>query len=95
MAISQLLFSVASSNLVGRKSKCYFIKFSLLLSILKNFVGEKGQMLAKQLKMSLLHVFSDMTTQRSEFGQNSCVVDEQACVFGSCAFNNTLFQRFS
>ena len=34
MAISQLLLSVASSNLVGRKSKCYFItKLSLLLSI--------------------------------------------------------------
>ena len=34
MAISQLLLSVASSNLVGRKSKCYFIlKFSLLFSI--------------------------------------------------------------
>ena len=44
-------------------------------------------MLAKQLKMSLLQVFSDMTTQRSGFEQNSCVADEQACVFGSCAFN--------
>ena len=34
MAISQLLLLVANSNLVGRKSKCYFIiKFSLLLSI--------------------------------------------------------------
>ena len=34
MAISQLLFSVACSNLICRKSKCYFIiKFSLLLSI--------------------------------------------------------------
>ena len=34
MAISQLLLSVASSKLVGRKSKCCFIiKFSLLLSI--------------------------------------------------------------
>ena len=33
MAISQLLLSIASSDLVGRKSKCYFvIKFSLLLS---------------------------------------------------------------
>ena len=33
MVISQLLFGVANSNLVGRKSKCYFIiKFSLLLS---------------------------------------------------------------
>ena len=44
-------------------------------------------MLAKQLKMSLLQVFSEMTTQRSGFGQNSCVADQQACVFGSCAFN--------
>ena len=35
IAISQLLLSIASSNLVGRKSKCYFIiKFSLLLSII-------------------------------------------------------------
>ena len=34
MSISQLLLAVASSNLVGRKSKCYFIiKHSLLLSI--------------------------------------------------------------
>ena len=35
VAISQLLLlSVASSNLVGGKSKCYFIiKFSLLLSV--------------------------------------------------------------
>ena len=44
-------------------------------------------MLAKQLKMSLVQVFSDMTTQRSGFGQNSCVADKQACVCGSCAFN--------
>ena len=36
IAMSQLLLSVASSNLVGRKSKCYFIiKFSLLLSIIR------------------------------------------------------------
>ena len=33
--------------------------------------------------MSLLQVFSEMTTQRSRFGQNSSVADEQACVFGS------------
>ena len=34
MAIFQLLLDVGSSNLVGRKSKCYFIiKFSLLISI--------------------------------------------------------------
>ena len=46
-------------------------------------------MLTKQLKMSLLQVFSDMTTQRSGLGQDSCVADEQACVFGSCAFSKT------
>ena len=35
MAMSQLLLRVASSNLVGRKSKWYFIiKFSLLHSII-------------------------------------------------------------
>ena len=44
-------------------------------------------MLAKQLKMSLLQVFSQLTSQRSGFRQNSCAVDERACVFGSCAFN--------
>ena len=34
MAISQLLLAVASSDLVGRKSKCCFIiEFSLLLFI--------------------------------------------------------------
>ena len=44
-------------------------------------------MLAKQLKISLLQVSSQLTTQRSGFRQNSCAVDEQACVFGSWAFN--------
>ena len=44
-------------------------------------------MLAKQPKISLLQVLSQLTTQRSGFRQNSCAVDEQACVFGSCAFN--------
>ena len=43
-------------------------------------------MLAKQLKISLLQVFSQLTIQRSGFRQNSCAVDEQVCVFGSCAF---------
>ena len=37
----------------------------------------------KQLKMSLLQVFFEMTTQRNGFGQNSCAADQQACVFGS------------
>ena len=48
-------------------------------------------MLAKQLKMSLLQVFSDITTQRRRFGH---VADEQACVFGSCAFNKHCFKDF-
>ena len=91
MGISQLLLAIASSNLVGRKSKCYFIiKFSLLLSIILCW-REKGQIPAKQVKMSLLQVFSEMTTQRSGFGQTSCVADEQACVFGSFEFNKHSF----
>ena len=44
-------------------------------------------MSAKQLKMSLLQVFFEMTTQRNGFGQNSCAADQQACVFGSCECN--------
>ena len=42
---------------------------------------------AKQLKMRLLQVFSEMTTQRNGFGQTSRVADHQACVFGSCECN--------
>ena len=37
--------------------------------------------------MSLLQVFSEVTTQRNGFGQNSCAADQQACVFGSCECN--------
>ena len=52
-------------------------------------------MLAKQLKISLLQVFSQLTTQRSGFRQNSCAVDEQACVFGSSAFKkHSVFKIF-
>ena len=42
---------------------------------------------AKQLKMSLLQVFFELTTQRNGFGQNSCATDQQACVLGSCECN--------
>ena len=31
-------------------------------------------------------LFSEMTTQRGGFGQNSCTADKQACVFGSFEF---------
>ena len=93
MAISSLLLSVASSNLVGRKSKCYFIiKFSLLLSIILCW-RETRPDTGKTKKVGLLQVFSEMTTQRSVFGQNSCVADEQACVFGSCEFNKHSFLK--
>ena len=46
---------------------------------------------AKQLKMSLLQVFFEMTTQRNGFGQNSSAADQQACVFGSCECNKHSF----
>ena len=42
---------------------------------------------AKEIKMSLLQVFSDMTAQGNVLGQNSCAADQQACVFGSCECN--------
>ena len=44
---------------------------------------------AKQLKNKFVavQVFSEMTTQRSGFGQNSCAGNEQACVFGSFELN--------
>ena len=42
---------------------------------------------AKQLKMSFLQVFSEITIQRNGFEQNSCAADQQACVFGSCECN--------
>ena len=51
-------------------------------------------MLAKQLEISLLQVFSDITTQRSGFGQNVCVADEQACVFGRCTFSKHSVKDF-
>ena len=42
---------------------------------------------AKQLKMCLLQVFFEMTTQRNRFFQNSSAADEQARVSGSCECN--------
>ena len=44
-------------------------------------------MLAKQLKISLLQVFSQLTTQGSDSEKTLSAADEQACVFGSWAFN--------
>ena len=48
---------------------------------------------AKQLKMSLLQVFFEMTTQRDGFGQNSCAAGQQVCVFGSCEYNKHSFVK--
>ena len=68
MAISQLLLRVAGSNLVGRTSKWYFIiKFSLLLSIVRCW-REIRPDVGKKLKMSLLQIFFEITTQRNGFG---------------------------
>ena len=52
-------------------------------------------MLEKHLKMILLQVFSEMTTQRSGFGQNTSIADEQARVLAALSLTNTLFLRFS
>ena len=81
--ISQLLLAVASSDLVGRKSKCCFIiKFSLLLSM---------RLCWREIRPDA----GKMTTQRSGFGQNSCAGNEQACVFGSFELNkHSCFKDF-
>ena len=58
MAISQLLLRVASSNLVGRKSKWDFIiKFSLLLSIVlrwRKIRSDDGKTTENELVASFL-----------------------------------------
>ena len=90
MAISQLL-RVTSCNLVGRKSKWYFIiKFSLLLSIIL-YWREIRPDAGKTTENKLLQVFSEMTTQRNGFGQNVCAADQQACVLVAVSLTNTLF----
>ena len=87
MAISQLLLRVASSNLVGRTSKWYFIiKFSLLLSKVLSW-REIRPYAGKTTENEFVASFFEMTTQRNGFGQNSCAADQQACVFGSCECN--------
>ena len=85
-----------SSNSVGGKSICYFIiKFNFLLSIRQCRREVRPDAGKKYQKKSLLQVFSEVTTQRSGFGQNSCVADEQACVSGSFEFNkHSVFKDF-
>ena len=96
MAITQLLLGAASSNLVRRKSKCYFIiKFSSLLFI-RLCWREIRPDTGKTTEKCACYKFSlKMTTQRRGFGQNSCAVDEQARVSGSCEFNERSVLRFS
>ena len=58
MALSQLLLAIGSSNLVGRKSKCYFIiKFSLLLSIKLRWIEIRPD-IGKTIKNELGAFFS-------------------------------------
>ena len=96
MAISQLLLAIASSTLLGRKSKRYFIiKVSSLLSTTLRW-REKRPDTGKTIKNGgLLQIFSELSTQRSGFGQNSCVADQQACVFGSFEFNKHSILKIS
>ena len=58
MAISHLLLAIASSNLVGRKPKCYFIiKFSLLLSIIlcwREIRPDTGKTIKNEFAVSFL-----------------------------------------
>ena len=62
MAISQLLLRVASSNLVRRTSKWYFvIKFSSLLSIVLRW-REIRPDAGKTTENELLQVFFEMIT---------------------------------
>ena len=90
MVISQLLLNVATSHLVGRNSKCYFIiKFIIYLLFSMRLCWREIRSDAGKTtdKMSLLQVFSEMTTQRSRFRQNSCTAAEQAYVLGSSESN--------
>ena len=58
MAISQLSSAIASSNLVGGKSKCYFIiECSLLLSIIlcwREIRPDTGRTIKNELVASFL-----------------------------------------
>ena len=89
MTISQLLLGVANLNLVGRKSKCYFIiKFSLLLSIRlcwREIRPDAGKTTENKFVASFLSI--DYPEKRTQTEADSCAADEQACVFDSCAFN--------
>ena len=78
---------VDNSNLVSRKSKCYFIIiFSLLLSTRLKWRGIRPD-IGKTAENEFVASFYEMTTQRSGFGQNSCAADEQACVLDNSEFN--------
>ena len=85
MAISQLLLGAANSNLVSRKSKCSFIiKFSLLLSI--RLCWRKIRPYAGKTTLFVVS-FLSIDYPEKRFRETSCTADEQACVFGSCAFS--------
>ena len=70
--------------MVGRKSKWYFIiKFSLLLSVVfcwREIRPDAGKTTENKFVASFLS--TDYPDKRIQ-----TTVDEQACVFGSCAFN--------
>ena len=91
MAISQLLLRVASSNLVGRTSKWYFIiKFSLLLSIVLCWREIKPDA-GKTTENEFVASFFEMTTQRNGSGKTLVLlINRQVCLV-AVSVTNTLF----
>ena len=88
MAISQLSLGVASSNLVGRKSKCYFvIKFSLLLSIRLCW----REIRPDTDKTTENEFSSEMTIQRSGFDKTLVLLMNRHACLVALSLTNTLF----
>ena len=91
MVISQLLLAIASSDLVGRKSKRYWIiKFSLLLSI-RLCWREMRPDAGKTTEIWVCCKFS----HRSGFGQNSfALMDRHVCLVAVSLTNSLSLKIF-
>ena len=91
MAISQLLLRVASSNLVGRTSKWYFIiKFSLLLSIVhcwREIKPDSGKTTENEFDASFL--WNDYPEKRT--GKTLVLLINKHVCLVAVSVTNTLF----